>query len=162
MISFYWSQTCLTLPTNTSGCLSVQDIIDSLKCILIKDQWIIRVAENSARNVNSLYTCIRITKLYLILKKFALPRNNTKVYNDESLKASTTDVWHNWAKNELNWTYFIDIKSKGPDWHKFWKINSHFLKVAINHIPCIYVIFGNNMKFISFLFSLMYQPPLIV
>lgn len=50
------------------------------------------IAENSARNVNSLYTCIRITKLYLILKKFALPRNNTKVYNDESLKTSTTDV----------------------------------------------------------------------
>lgn len=49
------------------------------------------IAENSARNVNS-YTCIRITKLYLILKKFALPRSNTKVYNDESLKASTTDV----------------------------------------------------------------------
>lgn len=36
-------------------------------------------------------------------------------YNDESLKASTTDVWHNWAKNELNGTYFIDRKSKGPD-----------------------------------------------
>lgn len=58
------------------------------------------IAENSAGNVNSLYTCIRITKLYLILKKFALPRNNTKVYNDESLKTSTTDVWHNWAKTE--------------------------------------------------------------
>lgn len=49
------------------------------------------IAENSAGNLNSLYTCIRITKLYLILKKFALPRNNTKVYNDESLKESTTD-----------------------------------------------------------------------
>lgn len=52
---------------------------------------------------------------YLILKELTISRNNTKVYNDESLKASTTDVWHNWAKNELNGTYFIDTKSKGPD-----------------------------------------------
>lgn len=71
------------------------------------------IAQNSARNVNSLYTCIRITKLYLILKKFALPRNNTKVYNDESLKASTTDVWHNWAK--MNWMEHILLTQSQKD-----------------------------------------------
>lgn len=114
------------------------------------------IVENFVWNVNLLYICICIMKFYFILKKFVFFCNNIKVYNDEFLKMLIIDVWYNWVKNELNGIYFIDIKLKGLDWYKFWKINSYFFKVVINYIFCIYVIFGNNMKFIFFLFLLMY------